>query len=413
MSTLGEGSSLLSLLADDPDQFRTSFPAEPLLSRRHPEPLRMLMNFSSVNRLLTQSVLGTEVVELTKNGRRIPKSKFTGEYGFVSTTLIAAELEAGATLLLNQVHRAWHSVATACRQLEHEVGAAVTANAFVSPAKAQGFGHHYDSVSIFVIQTEGSKVWRLFQPTWPFPLTYQTSGDPYLTVDDVQRMRNRAPDYEYILHPGDVLWIPRGWVHYVTSTDEPSMHLAVGITETSRHALVRSIICDALGEDESFRRDLPVGFARSKTASEDVTRELLEALAGWIRQADPERLAAKVRSTTWSSLRGPTPEPVSSAVTGIDASLPSDIYLLPETVCGVSSEDGYLVIHLGDRTLTFTGTARTVVEKLLEAPGIPTAIADLESASTAEAADAVTRRLLAEGVAVPSGRPGASSQQLK
>jgi hypothetical protein len=393
----------LDALVDDPAQFAVTLPADPLLSRRPAQPLRALMDFGGVNEFLRTSALGLPFVSMAKDGERIPPERYAPGLGTVNVALVAAELEAGTSLQLHELHHAWPPLVAACRRLEHDLGAPVTADAFIAPAKAQCLTHHYDNYSVFAIQTEGSKTWQLFRPVLPFPLTDQKWRKESVSPDDWHRLLCEPPDYQYTLRPGDVLWVPRGWIHNAVPTDEPSMHVAIGVAETSRHALVRTIICDALAREEAFRRDLPVGYARSAASSEDTIRGLLRALADWAQRADTARLAAGARSAAWSGLRGPTPEPVSPAVTGIESPLPDAVLVMPEAICGIDTADDHLTLHLGDRVLTFAGTARAVVERLLAAAGTAVAVEGIGAAGAGETVAAVVRLLVTEGVAVPAG----------
>lgn len=51
------------------------------------------------------------------------------------------------------------------------------ANAYLTPKGTQGLAPHTDPVEIFVVQTQGRKRWRLYEPVGAFPLPNQASGD--------------------------------------------------------------------------------------------------------------------------------------------------------------------------------------------------------------------------------------------
>jgi len=70
-------------------------------------------------------------------------------------------------------------------------------------APGGGVGPHVDSYDVFLVQGAGRRVWRLARPR-PFALL---PGAPLSLIDDF-----RAEE-EYLLEPGDMLYLPPGWGH--------------------------------------------------------------------------------------------------------------------------------------------------------------------------------------------------------
>ena len=83
------------------------------------------------------------------------------------------------------------------------------------------FGQHWDTHDVFVIQLIGRKHWRIYEPTWPLPLTRQTN-------DRSGHSCPAEPAIELILEEGDVMYVPRGWWHHVIPLQVGSFHLSVG-----------------------------------------------------------------------------------------------------------------------------------------------------------------------------------------
>ena len=151
-----------------------------------------------------------EFVELGRTRRRLSKPKF---YDL---------LQRGATLQLNWLER--HSVAAQrlCLEIARFVGAQTSSNAYLSFAGDGTFGQHWDTHDVFAIQLIGRKRWRLFAPTFPLPLTYQTHDRSGQTCP-------AEPALELTLEEGDVLYVPRGWWHHVIPLRVGSFHLSVGV----------------------------------------------------------------------------------------------------------------------------------------------------------------------------------------
>lgn len=73
---------------------------------------------------------------------------------------------------------------------------ATGANAYLTPRGTQGLAPHTDPVEIFVVQTQGRKRWRLYQPVGGFPLPNQASGDleQVRSMDDDSSVRRSLID---------------------------------------------------------------------------------------------------------------------------------------------------------------------------------------------------------------------------
>jgi lysine-specific demethylase/histidyl-hydroxylase NO66 len=121
--------------------------------------------------------------------------------------------------------------------LEHEFGCMVGANAYLTPpSSSQGFAPHYDDIEAFVMQLEGKKRWRVYAPKDDRTTLPRTSSHDFSPSD------LDPPVLDIILEPGDVLYMPRGWIHQANTpstttttsttsnmshTPEPSLHLTV------------------------------------------------------------------------------------------------------------------------------------------------------------------------------------------
>jgi 50S ribosomal protein L16 3-hydroxylase len=70
-------------------------------------------------------------------------------------------------------------------------------------APGGGVGPHFDSYDVFLVQGSGHRLWRLARPR-PFALL---ADAPLRLIEDF-----RAEE-EYLLGPGDMLYLPPGWGH--------------------------------------------------------------------------------------------------------------------------------------------------------------------------------------------------------
>lgn len=150
-----------------------------------------------------------EFTEIGRSRRKLNKAKF---YEYMGN---------GATLQINWLEQYSVAAQRLCLEVGRFAGTRTSSNAYMSFTGDGSFGRHWDTHDVFVIQLIGRKHWRIFSPTFPLPLTYQTN-------DRSGHNCPAEPVIELILEEGDVMYLPRGWWHHVIPLDVGSFHLAVG-----------------------------------------------------------------------------------------------------------------------------------------------------------------------------------------
>jgi hypothetical protein len=162
---------------------------------------------------------------------------------------IAEEFERGATIVLQALQLQHPPLAEFCRDLEAELSHVVQANAYYTPASAQGFAVHHDTHDVFCLQVEGEKRWVVNPPVLELPLKHQkyvpemgAPGEPVLDVT---------------MRAGDMLYLPRGWLHQAMTSDAASLHLTIGVNVFTWRDAVREALDEAAREDVELRRGVP------------------------------------------------------------------------------------------------------------------------------------------------------------
>jgi bifunctional lysine-specific demethylase and histidyl-hydroxylase NO66 len=153
------------------------------------------------------------------------------------------------------VHRTWAPVQAFAEDLSAQLGHPVQVNAYVTPPQNTGFAPHYDVHDVFVLQFVGRKRWLVHEPVWPAPLRDQPSQQRKSAVD---ARASEPPLIDCVLEAGDVLYLPRGYIHSAASLDEVSGHLTVGVHPMTRRMLADQIL-SGLSDDIELRRSLPMG----------------------------------------------------------------------------------------------------------------------------------------------------------
>ncbi|GGA35582.1 cupin domain-containing protein [Okeania sp. KiyG1] len=155
----------------------------------------------------------------------------------------------GGTLIIDQIHQRIPEVSMLASKLSYQLGYPTQVNAYCSWSSKQGFSSHYDTHDVFILQVEGSKQWYVYTDTLKYPLPNQKSSSLEPPEEEAY--------LSCILHPGDVLYIPRGHWHYAVTKEEPSIHLTLGIHSKTGIDLLEWLICK-LQHREEWRESLPL-----------------------------------------------------------------------------------------------------------------------------------------------------------
>lgn len=100
-------------------------------------------------------------------------------------------------------------------------------NSYYTPKGSQGFAPHWDDVDTFILQTEGAKRWRVYRTPDTDYLPRYSSGDFKQDEPFLQK-----PFLDELLHAGDLLYMPRGWIHQgYTNTENMSNHVTVSANQ--------------------------------------------------------------------------------------------------------------------------------------------------------------------------------------
>lgn len=133
----------------------------------------------------------------------------------------------GHSIVLQQSQKRWKKISDFCSLLSEALNARVGANIYITPPNSQGFDAHYDMHDVLLLQTEGTKIWKV-KTNDRVPLTLVDdafeSEFPELEKSDMENMMTVN------LSAGQRLYMPRGTIHQgVAYNDLPSVHITFGI----------------------------------------------------------------------------------------------------------------------------------------------------------------------------------------
>jgi len=190
---------------------------------------RVDINWSVLNSLIYAWDLEAGGFVVHKNGV-LPPSEYSETYQDIEvlrSRLSPDKLERlfaeGATLVLNRIDKRNSTIGELCASLAKITEEKTVANGYIAFGGAGTFGKHWDTHDVFAVQLLGKKLWKVYEPTFQWPLPHQRSRN-----HKVECPRN--PVFEKVLQPGDVLYLPRGWWHEaVPISGTPTFHIAAGV----------------------------------------------------------------------------------------------------------------------------------------------------------------------------------------
>lgn len=100
-----------------------------------------------------------------------------------------------------------------------------------------GVGPHFDNYDVFLVQGLGRRRWRVGGPC--------DASTPLRAHDDLRLLADFVPTDDWILEPGDMLYVPPGVAHEGTAVGDDCMTYSVGFRAPSRGELI-SHWCDHL-----------------------------------------------------------------------------------------------------------------------------------------------------------------------
>jgi hypothetical protein len=303
---------------------------------------------------------------------------------------VIGDLRQGGTIVLDQLHNKEPNLNLLCRVLAPEFGHCFQTNLYLTPPKGKGFSPHWDNHDVFILQVVGSKKWMIEKERRALPLKGEAMGD--------EGRELRGEFHTLTLNQGDLIYIPRGFVHAAECDTEASLHVTLGVTglywEDLLHAAIKAKMQQ--GQDQDLGGLLPFGFmqgGREQLAT--LTKDILKQMA------DDAFLGAVVDDFRDKCVSGYKLD-VSGQV--VDFLRPSPLLITDMVgprrgiVYRVHKSDDGVRVNFGARSITFLNLFQEALNFALNTPSF--AIKDIPGDLIDEERLALIERLIEEGLIV-------------
>jgi ribosomal protein L16 Arg81 hydroxylase len=314
-----------------------------------------LLSWPVLNRILEHHWRETCRFRLACQGRDLEPASYADLGGFtprVRAADVTDQLRRGATLSFDAIDELHAPLTRLAESFEVFFRGGTKINIYAAWRALHGLDLHRDNQEIFILQVDGRKRWIL----------YGASVDGLDRTD--LKTRSKPPagaEFDQILQPGDLLYIPRGCYHVALPMNEPALHLTLGVKNPSAMDLWTWMI-ERAGVSEMADRDLPIlaGAAERLRYSEAVRDALLKGLNPDLVEQYLVENGSNFKprpsfSLPWSATHEGLPPG-----RGFFLRLTVDAHLLPAT----DSSAGSVEMLCGGRRYRFPRSMRWIVEQL-------------------------------------------------
>lgn len=384
--------SLQTLVAPVPEaEFRAHYwEQKPLfVSRGNPDYYGNLFTLDDFDEAITRSPSYVKLANAENKKNQQYKPVVEG------LEAVLADMREGGTLVLDQLHNTDPKLSLLCRALAPELGHKFQTNLYLTPPHGKGFTPHWDNHDVFILQVLGSKHWKLETTRRKLPEPGESMGN--------EGRELRGEPTAFTVRQGDLIYIPRGWVHAAECGEEPSLHITFGVGAFFLEGLLAAVIKAGYQRDERLNATLPLGFMHG--SGDDLVRRVKAALHG---MCDDKFLTEVVNQYRDELVRS-FPLDISGQVRDFfrPRSVALDDVVGPRrgTVYRIQADAEFVRVNFGARSITFLGLFREALQFALNTPAY--AVREIRGDLADEERIVFIERLIEEGLVIRKGNDSA------
>ena len=283
-------------------------------------------------------------LRVVKHQQEVFPDKYIKQDGSLNLNQLYKLYDEGHTLVINGLHQFWLPLTIFCRNLQLSLNHTVIANCYLSPKQSKGLMPHYDTHDVFVLQIAGAKQWYIHEAPQPVPLlnTFQ----PIIPEEKLSE-----PLHTIDLEAGDLLYIPRGFIHHAAAKDSSSLHLTIGCYISQWFdLLIHALTCVSLKNPE-FRQALPLGYLQGSEIRPNLQAKFQLLSEKFCQEANFEE-AMEVMVENFIRQMTPVPDGHLSQVDDLDAiALDTTVAKRKGMVCRLIPQGNFISIQFPGNTI--------------------------------------------------------------
>ena len=251
--------------------------------------------------LQTGTAPAAEINVIKDGAARHPRAFTTG--GQLDPAKVAMWRSRGYSFQLRNLNRWYPPMHAMCAAIQQETGYGCYVTGFVTPPGAQGLDYHWDQNMGIVYQLAGRKTWQLWEPVVEEPHRDYAASNTQPIADLVDHLTTVGPDQEIDLGPGQVLVLPRGWIHnpHNLGQDTDSVHLTFVARERTGYWIGEKLAGAAIASTDLRRVIAPTRFTDPATLAGEIIRAR-RLLIDWLGTVDERTLADELLAVASSEL---------------------------------------------------------------------------------------------------------------
>lgn len=310
---------------------------------------------------------------------------------------VAAHFDKGYSLVILDAGAFSPRLQAFCSMLQRDLECYVEANVYFTPRSgAQGFKAHHDTHDTLLIQVEGSKSWRIYEPRTELPLESQPLSSGEGSASSLR------PHKDVVVEAGDTLYIPRGYPHEAITNDERSLHVTFALIPVRVIDFLQSLLWGIAEQDIALRASLPRGWLQS----DGFTRNMRAVLENCLRDAALDERMLRTREIAAAEMLQicqPNPDQMFTQLELI-RELNGTSLLRPNfaIASSVREYESAAVLLLPGKTLTFPKNCAKALRHLTSGEML---FADIDPDLSAEHRTVLVKTLVLEGaIRIECGR---------
>lgn len=393
---------VLGLKISDIEEARSSFRSVVRHDAFSVDDLDELMSFRRLEELMGRVPLTSHMVQLDRDGNRLPELRYTSPFGsqgtpvrYVDTQKVFRRFLSGYSITVRDLHRLSPEIADQCWRISEALGVGVTGHGYVTPPGSTALKPHFDYNDILVVQLEGEKKWHTYDVNGTLPLSQPFWRVPCDSADPTILDHRPAPSGSEILRPGSVMFLPRGKSHSVSSLDSTTFHLTFPLHAATPYDVV-NLALHHVSESESLRETVRLGAAAIPDADRGghlgtAMDELLELG----RRIGGERLGAEAFKLIRSDMLETPLMVFSQARTLATLHGGTTLQRRKNLCCSIIRDESCIELMLRDERIRLPVSAASIVDQMLS--GAPVTV-DTFLANERVLAMSIAKTLVSSGV---------------